>query len=82
MRTKRSSSGVKLWLSANDTWRWANRPNARWPGSTLSGRRLFAEFDSRGDLIDMAIDGGKGDQDCDGNEFHAITSDFLEGNHK
>lgn len=67
---------VKLWLSASDTYEWAHRPGASWPCSTLSGKRLFAEFDSRGDLVDMAINGRS--TDCDANEFNAITSDYLK----
>ena len=45
MRTQITDSGVKLWLSANDTYRWATRPRAAWPCSELAGNRLFAEFD-------------------------------------
>ena len=65
---------VKLWLSARETCDWANRPGERWPCSQLAGRRLFAEFDRNG-LCDLAIDGRS--DDCDCNEFNAITSDFL-----
>ena len=67
---------ASLSMSANDTRAWANKPGARWPCSTLSGRRFFAEFDSFGDLIDLSIDGGRGDQDCDGGEFNAIVDDY------
>jgi hypothetical protein len=67
-------SGVKLWLSSNDTYRWATRPNASWPCSQLSGNRLFAEFD-KGGLVDMSVNGKS--LDVDANEFNAITSDFL-----
>ena len=77
MRISRTPGGVKLWLSANDTYNWAHKPGAAWPCSQLSGRRLFAEFEANGDLVDMQIDGGRGEQDCDANEFNAITSDFL-----
>jgi hypothetical protein len=75
-RTQITPSGTKLWLSANDTYFWARRPGNSWPGSQLSSRRVFAEFDSRGDLVDMAVD-GRSDVDVDGNEFTAICSDFL-----
>lgn len=78
MRIRHHADGsVRLWLSANDTERWATRPGACWPCSTLRGRRLYAEFATNGDLVDMTIDGGRGDQDCDGNEFNAMTSDYL-----
>jgi hypothetical protein len=77
MRKQQSEHGTKLWLSANDTYAWAHKPGAAWPCSQLSGRRLFAEFDRRGDLVDMSIDGGRGEQDCDSNEFNAIVTDYL-----
>lgn len=77
MRIKQSEHGTKLWLSASDTYAWANRAGARWPGSQLADRRLFAEFDSHGDLVDLSLDGGRGEQDCDGNEFNACVGDHL-----
>lgn len=76
MRIKRNGTSTQLWLSSNDTYNWAHRPDAAWPCSFLSGRRLFAEF-NRGDLVDLSIDGGRGDQDCPDDEFTAITDDFL-----
>jgi hypothetical protein len=75
MRTQINASSVKLWLSSSDTYAWAHRTGAAWPCSQLAGRRVFAEFDSNG-LCDLAID-GKSDEDCDANEFNAITSDHL-----
>lgn len=77
MRIKRYDGTIKLWLSARDTYDWAHRPRAAWPCSFLSDRRLFAEFTENGDLVDLAIDGGRGDQDCPSDELNAITSDFL-----
>ena len=76
MRTQVTDTGVKLWLSANDTYNWATRPRATWPCSELAGKRLFAEFD-RGGLIDLAIDGRTGD--CPAHELTAIVSDHLRG---
>lgn len=75
MRIVKSDYGLKLWASSRDTWDWAHRPGASWPCSELSGRRLFAEFDSGGNLVDIAIDGKN--RDCDGHEFTAMTSDFI-----
>jgi hypothetical protein len=69
-------SCVKLWLSASDTYRWSHRPAAHWPCSILSGRRMFAEFDRKG-LVDLALNSGRGSQDCDTSELNAITSDML-----
>ena len=74
MRLKKTEQNIKLWLSTNDTYNWANKPGARWPCSTLSGHRLFAEFDG-GDLVDMAIDGRS--KECPADEFNAITTDFI-----
>ena len=74
-----ASGYTKLWLSPDDTYNWAHDASARcWPCSFLAGKPLFAEFDQNGDLIDMAIDYGRGDQDCPSDEFNAITSDFLK----
>lgn len=76
MRIKVNPDSVQLWLSSTDTYLWARRDGAAWPGSQLSGCRVFAEFDSNG-LLDMSIDGES--RDCDANEFNAITSDHLRG---
>lgn len=78
MRTQIFQSGFNLWLSANDTYQWANRPNCRWPCSFLSNKRCFISFDPNG-LCDFTINGGRGEQDCDGNELSAIVSDFMKG---
>lgn len=81
MRTSITQHGTTLWLSADDTYRWASRTGASWPCSQLSGRRVRAEFDARGDLVDLAIDGGRGEQDVDGTEFNAIIADCLPDGH-
>ena len=78
MRIQRINGYVNLWLSKNDTYQWATRPNESWPCSFLSGKSLFAQFAPNGDLVDMAINGGRGEQDCDSNEFNAITSDYIK----
>lgn len=80
MKTEKYDDGsVKLWLSTNDTYRWANKIGAYWPCSFLSDKRLFAKFAGNGDLVDMAVNGGRGNQDCPADEFNAITTDFLKG---
>ena len=68
---------VKLWLSAKDTYNWAHRTGAAWPCSFLADKSLLAEFAPNGDLVELAINYGQGDQDCPGVEFTAITDDFL-----
>lgn len=75
-----SEGNTRLWLSDTDTSKWANRPGNRWPGSSLSGHRLYAEFDSHGNLVDLTVDGTNG-IDVDSQEFDAITSDFLPKGH-
>lgn len=64
-----------LWLSAQDTYDWARKTGATWPCSELANHRLFAAFDKHG-LYDLTIDWEAG-KDCPGDEFNAITSDFL-----
>ena len=77
MRISRTNYGTQLWLSAKDTYNWANKIGAFWPCSDLSGHRLYAEFNKDGDLVDYTIDGKT--EYCSQNEFDAITSDFMEG---
>jgi hypothetical protein len=78
MRATRDEYGrTRLWLSSRDTWDWAHKPGAFWPCSQLADRRVFAEFEPNGDLVDLAIDGGRGEQDIDSTEFNAMCSDFL-----
>ena len=74
---KLHNGGLQLELSAEETDNWATRPGASWPCSFLRGRRVFAEFATNGDLIDLAIDGGRGEQDCPSNEFNAICTDHI-----
>lgn len=76
MRIKIHESCIKLWLSARDTYEWAHKPDASWPCSTLSNKRVFAEFDRNG-LCDLGINGHS--RNCDVHELNAITSDFLRG---
>ena len=77
MRILKNEFGTRLWLSANDTYEWAHKPGAAWPGSFLSDKRVFAEFEANGDLIDLGINNGRGDQDCPSDEFDAIVEYFL-----
>lgn len=77
MRMVQNKGLTKVWLSARETRAWARKPGAIWPCSFLSGRAVVAEFDPRGDLVDLSIDGGKGDQDCPCDEFNAIMEDMV-----
>ena len=75
MRIKVLESSVSVWVAATETYAWARRPGESWPCSTLSGHRVFAEFDENG-LLDMTVDGRY--RDCDGSEFNAMMSDCLK----
>ena len=78
MRVKETAAGaLKVWLSARDTEQWATRPGAAWPCSELRGGSVFAEFDRQGDLVDLAINGGRGEQDCSADEFNACLTDHI-----
>lgn len=69
----------KIWLSANDTYRFATGyyRRGKWPCSFLSGKMVFVEFDNRGDLVDLVINNGKGEQDCQNNELMACIEANL-----
>ena len=81
MRVQVSGRTVKLWASANDTYDWAHGVGSQigssWPGSQLSGHRLYVEF-SQGDLVDLTVD-GRPDADLRVDELNAFTSDTLAG---
>lgn len=78
MRLQDNGTSIAVWISANDTREWANRPSDMWPCSTLAGKRLFAAFDSNG-LYDVRVDGDWDDypDEVDGHEFNAIVCDML-----
>ena len=80
MRALVQKDGFVLWLSADDTYNWANKPHAHWPCSTLSNKRMVAVFDSNG-LCDISVNGrvaGDGELSAiDGTEFSAIVADFM-----
>ena len=80
MKIKKIKNTVKLWLSANDTYKWAHKTGACWPCSLLSGKQLFAEFDD-GDLVDFTVNDNTTStiaRNIPSNEFNAITSDYLK----
>lgn len=76
MRLQKNLDSFTVWLSAADTYHWANGYPC-WPCSTLSHSRLCATFDSNG-LLDLTIDGShdKG-ADIDCNELNAIVADLV-----
>ncbi len=68
------NQGYTLWLSTNDTHKWANRINAKWPCSQLSGHRIKVSVDDNG-LYDFMLDGQPADIDSD--ELCACVGDYL-----
>src|SRR5690606_10072863 len=65
---------LKIWLSANDTYRFASGyyGTGRWPCSILSGHACFVEFASNGDLVDYS-----GPEDVSNAELMACVSANL-----
>lgn len=64
---------VTLAASREQLTRWARRPGESWPCSDLAGlRSLWAQFDSRGDLVDISHPGA---EDIAGHEFDAWADD-------
>lgn len=75
MRIVNNNGNLKVWLSANDTYNWATRTGASWPCSQLRGKRVFAEFEANGDLVDAAVNGKE--SDVDSTEFDACMGDHI-----
>lgn len=68
------NTGFKVWVSANETYTWANRQGNSWPCSQLAGKRLFAEFDANG-LCDLAVNGKE--MDLWEGELLALLGDLV-----
>jgi len=70
--TKNEIKGYTLWLSKNDTEKWATRSGNSWPCSTARGKAIVVEVDSNGlcncTKITMKVDSY---------ELDAIVSDHL-----
>jgi len=81
MRHKRLGRNLKIWFSESDTYDWAHKPGAAWPCSALSDKKVFVEFHD-GDLVDIQINGGRGDRDCGGHELNAMVDDALNAHPK
>ena len=71
---KISKHSRKIWLSANDTFRFAygTYGTGKWPCSVLSGEKCFVEFASNGDLVDYS-----GPEDVSNAELMACLSANL-----
>jgi len=82
VRVTRGAHSTELWLSKDDTWRWAHRSGHAWPASTLSGHRLYVKLDARGDLVDVAVDSDRGrGRYVDSHELDAIIADAIGSAH-
>ena len=79
MNIKKGPYVTKIWASPLDTFDWVHRVGNAWPGSTLSDKRVFVELDSKGNLVDLVINSGRGSQDVDGHELNAFIEDALKG---
>ena len=71
---KISKTARKVWLSANDTYRFAvgYYGTGIWPCSVLSGHACFIEFAGNGDLVDYS-----GPDDVSSAELMACLSSNL-----
>lgn len=81
MRTQAHEHGSTVWVSADDTHRWAHKPGANWPCSTLSGKRFVACFDARGNLVDFSVNGRSDHGFVDAYELDAILKDLIGSAH-
>jgi hypothetical protein len=79
MRVQSDEWGSKIMASANDTYDWAHRCGNSWPCSELSNKRVFVELDRNGDLVDLAVNCGRGNQNVALHELNAFIEDVLEG---
>lgn len=78
MKIKKTENGTKIWLSSNDSWRWANRSNSRWPCSTLADKRIFVELASNNDIIDIKVN-GRDAKNIDAHELRCCLNDLTKG---
>lgn len=76
MRLTDDGIAFTVWISADETYWWANESGNMWPCSQLAGHRVRATFDTNG-LLDYAVDGGRYRDDIDGNEFNALIADHV-----
>jgi len=74
-KIKNYGDSVEIWLSRKDTYHWASRTGSVWPCSTLSGKSIYACFDSNG-LLDYKVN-GRCPADFDSHEFNSMIADHL-----
>jgi len=71
-----NGNGYVMWLSARDTYAWANTPGTMWPCSKVAGHRLVVAVDRNG-LYELTFDEHRENVGLDGNELDAIVADHL-----
>ena len=86
MRQTRTEHGTVLFLSGEDTWNWADgytpdgfqkKHDGAWPCSQLRGKRVKAEFDRKGNLVDLTVNGRSAPDDLSCDELNAIVEDAI-----
>jgi hypothetical protein len=76
MRISIQDASFTIWLSASDTWTWANGYPS-WPCSTLEDKRICASFDDNG-IVDLTVNGrDDDDDDIDGSELSSCVADHA-----
>ena len=70
-----NGNGYVMWLSARDTYAWANTPGTMWPCSKVAGHRLVVAVDRNG-LYELARDGHQTGSVSE-SELIAIVTDYL-----
>jgi hypothetical protein len=82
IKTQKDSAGLvtayRLWLTAHETYQWAHREGACWPGSTISGSRLMVKVSGAYGLCAYTLDSKPG-KERQGYELQAIVADHLTG---
>ena len=75
MRISKRDNGYTMWLSARDTYAWANKEGAVWPCSRLAGHRLAVVVNRNG-LFELISDGHQTGS-VNESELIAIVTDHL-----
>ena len=78
IKSQPDNKGYTIWLSAHDTYDWAHKVGAAWPGSTLAHNRIMVCVDRNG-LCDLTVNGKSPGEhtDIDGTELSACIADHL-----
>ena len=74
MRISGKDNGYALLLSPDETYGWAHKPGATWPGSRYSDSQLLVQVDRYG-ICELTVNGTP--DDGPGDELDAIVADHL-----